>query len=367
MPRAARGRGPRLFAYNPQVPSASDERRPGARRKNRLGALIGRAGAGLDRAAFRPASLPDDVTTGLALLPPVVAGLLIFRLPAVEILAVALATGVAAYAIARWVWPGPSHRTDAGPVIAAVFGVALVGAGAGVLVAAEVAVLAVVLEVLRARYVPAIRAQAGLLAYAAIALVTRGAPFAYLNPATGRPFGDPISTWYHFFSPASAPVDPIRLYVGNVPGPVFATSLLAVAVSVAWLAYARRLSLVVILGFLLGALLAISTFRWDTLFQLDSGPLWFLAGLLLADRRLLPDAWAIRPALGFAAGLFAVGLRRQGYGIEGAMLTVAAVNAVMALLVVAYWSASAAMERWKRDRRLKQREANLRLVKTSRA
>ncbi|TMD71991.1 MAG: hypothetical protein E6I81_09055, partial [Chloroflexi bacterium] len=93
--------------------------------------------------------------------------------------------------------------------------------------------LAVTLEVLRARYIPAIRAQAGLLAYAAIALLTREGPSVYLNPANGATFGDPIAIWFRFFSPTSAPIDPIRLYVGNVPGPVFATSLLAVAVGVA--------------------------------------------------------------------------------------------------------------------------------------
>jgi hypothetical protein len=81
-------------------------------------------------------------------------------------------------------------------------------------------VLAVVLEVLRTRYMPAIRAQVGLLAYALIALATRGATAAYVNPADGKTFGDPIGTWYQFFTPASAPIDPIRLYIGNVPGPV---------------------------------------------------------------------------------------------------------------------------------------------------
>jgi Na+-transporting NADH:ubiquinone oxidoreductase subunit NqrB len=159
-------------------------------------------------------------------------------------------------------------------------------------------------------------------------------------------------------------LDPIRLYVGNVAGPVFATSLLAVAVGVAWLAYARRVSLVVLIAFLLGAGLAIYTFHWDALFQLDSGPTWFVAGLLLADRRLLPESWTLRPVLGFAAGLFAIGLRHNGYGIDAAFFSVAAVQGVMAVLVLAYWGGSVALERWKRTRRLRQREANLRVVKT---
>ena len=321
-------------------------------------------GALLDRAAFKPASLPDDLVTGLAILPPVVAGLVIFKVPAAQMLAVAAGAGSVGVLIGYWFWRRQFRRSSASPLLAAIFGVALIGAGAGLLVAVEIAVLAVVLEVLRVRYMPAVRAQVGLLAYTAIALITKGLPFAYVNPANGAAFSEPIATWYRFFGPSSAPIDPIRLYVGNVPGPVFATSLLAVAVGVAWLAYARRVSLVVLVAFLLGGALAIYTFHWDPLFQLDSGPTWFVAGLLLADRRLLPESWTIRPVLGFAAGLFAVGLRHNGYGIEAAFFTVAAVQGVMAVLVLAYWAGSLALERWKRTRRLRQREANLRTVKT---
>jgi len=133
---------------------------------------------------------------------------------------------------------------------------------------------------------------------------------------------------------------------------------------VAWLAYARRVSLVVLIAFLAGSLVTIYAFQWDIVFQLDSGPTWFVAGLLLADRRLLPDSWALRPLLGFVAGLFAIGLRRNGYGIEAAYLTVATIQAVMAVVVILYWAASVALDRWKRTRRLRQREANLRVVKT---
>jgi hypothetical protein len=37
---------------------------------------------------------------------------------------------------------------------------------------------------------------------------------------------------------------------------------------------------------------------------------------------------------------------------------------VMAVFVLVYWATSVGMERWKRTRRLRQREANLRAVKT---
>ena len=286
-----------------------------------------KAGSLLDRAAFRPATLPGDLVIGIALLPAIAAGLIIFKTPALEMVGIALAAGTAGVIAARWLWRDQRPHPGAGPLIAALFGVALVGAGAGLIVSAEVAVLAVVLEVLRARYMPAIRAQAGLLAYAAIAIATRGAPLTYFDPnGTANP-RDPIDTWYQLFHQSAWTLDPIRLYVGNVAGPAFATSLVAVVIGVAWLAYSRRLSLVVLLGFLAGSLVAIYTFHWDPVFQLDSGPTWFVAGLLLADRRLLPDSWALRPMLGFAAGLFAIGLRRNGYGIEAAFLTVATIGA----------------------------------------
>lgn len=323
--------------------------------------MLARAGAWLDRAAFKPATLPNDLITAIALVPPVGAGLIIFKLPALQMLAIALVAGIAAYLAARWMWTGQGGHAPTSPIIAAVIGVALIGAGATLLITAEIAALAAILELLRARYMPLIRAQAGLLAFAAITLVTRGATLAYVNPngkSLTEPL-DPIATWYRY----SSPIDPIRVYVGNVPGPVFATSLLAVAIGVAWLAYARRVSLVTLVTFLAGGGVAIYTSHWDFLFQLDSGPTWFVAGLLLADRRLLPDSWVIRPMLGFVAGLLAIGLRRNGYGIEAAYLTVAAVQAAMALVVVMLWGAAAAMERWKRTRRLRQREANLRVVK----
>jgi hypothetical protein len=57
-------------------------------------------------------------------------------------------------------------------------------------------------------------------------------------------------------------------------------------------------------------------------------------------------------------------LRRNGYGIEAAFITVAGVQAVMAVFVLVFWGGSLLSERWKRTRRLRQREANLRVVKS---
>src|SRR6202040_3974635 len=121
--------------------------------------------------------------------------------PALEMLAVALAVGTVGQIAAYFIWRKHIPRPQASPLIAAIVGVALVGAGAIRATSIEIAALAVILELLRARYIPAIRAQAGLLAFAAVALITRGAPFAYIRPADGTPFPDPINVWYHYFSP----------------------------------------------------------------------------------------------------------------------------------------------------------------------
>jgi Na+-transporting NADH:ubiquinone oxidoreductase subunit NqrB len=327
--------------------------------------VLARAATWLDRAAFNPASLPDDLVTGIALAPPVAAGLIFYKLPAAEMLAAALIVGIVGQLIARWIWRGQIPRPRASPLIAAVFGVALLGAGASLIFSIEIALLAVVLELLRAQYIPAIRAQAGLLAYAAIALIAHGAPhgpLTFTSPVNGKPFPDPIAIWFQ--QPAlSAPYDPITLYVGNVAGPVFASSLLAVAVGIAWLAYARRLSMIVVAAFLGGAIVSIALFHWDFTSHLVSGPTWFVAGLLLADRRLLPDSWAMRPLLGFVAGLLAIGLRSRGFGIEGAFLTVAGLQALLAIGVILLWAASVGSDRMQTARRLRQRNAQLRVVK----
>jgi NQR2, RnfD, RnfE family len=324
--------------------------------------VLARAARWLDKAAFSPDTLPDDLVIGLALTPPVIAGLLIFKLAALEMLVVALVLGLVGYAAARLIFRNFTPRPESSPLIAAVIGVALVGPNAPILISVEIAVLAVALELVRSRYAPAVHAQAGLIAYALVALATRGAPFAYINPATGRGFGDPVNIWYRFFSPGSGPIDPIRLYVGNVPGPVFATSLMAVAVGVAWLAYAKRLSPIVALCFLLGAIIPIAYFHWDFVFQLDSGPTWFVGALILSDRRLLPGSWAARPILGFAAGLIGVGLRSRGFGIEAVFFTVAAMQTLVAIVVILMWSVRMTSHRRERGRLLSRRDEQLRAI-----
>ncbi len=297
---------------------------------------------------------------GLALAPTVAAGLIIFKLAALEMLFVALIVGIVGQLATRFIFRHFVPRPDSSPLIAAVIGVALVGPGAPTLTTVEVAVLAVVLELVRSRYAPAVHAQAGLLAFAAIALISRGDAFKYVSPNGASPL-DPIAVW-RLFPASSAPIDPIRLYVGNVPGPVFATSLMAVVVGIAWLAYAKRLSPIVALGFLLGAIVPIALYHWDFVFQLDSGPLWFVGALILSDRRQLPDSWAVRPILGFAAGFVSLALRNRGFGIDAVIYTVAAAQTAIGVVVVLMWSVNTGIKRRERGKRLRRRQHQLRSV-----
>jgi hypothetical protein len=117
-----------------------------------------------------------------------------------------------------------------------------------------------------------------------------------------------------------------------------------------------------LIAFLVGALVPIYLYHWDFSFQLDSGPTWFVAGLVLADRRMLPDSWGVRPLMGFAAGILALGLRTRGLGIEAAFYAVAGIQAAAAAIAVAVWGMSLLRERWRRNRLLRERDAQLRVV-----
>src|SRR5690348_7239075 len=109
----------------------------------------------LKRLGVEPESAPPSVVAGLALAPPVVAGLILFRLTALEVLAIAVAAGLGAHLAARLLGQ-PLAGT---PLLPALVGVAMVGSGASPAWAAAVAVAAAAFELGRARFVPAARLQ----------------------------------------------------------------------------------------------------------------------------------------------------------------------------------------------------------------
>jgi NQR2, RnfD, RnfE family len=269
----------------------------------------------------------------VALAAPVLLGLAFFGGRAVEMLVVAIAIGGAAHGTARLT----KQRMAISPIVPALIGVALVGPGSSFLWPALIALLASLLELARARFVTRARLELGVLAYSMVLLLSRGGPAEYLNPRTLVAMPDPIRFWLQSSASGQTPIDPVTLYVGNVPGPVFATSLLAVLLGAAWLWYARRLSLLVLLMFGLGVLASAKLMGWSAIYHLDSGPLWFTAALVLADRRMLPASELGRPLLGLAAGVVSMAARVRGFGIESVPVTVAGLLVVVALVEGVGW------------------------------
>ncbi|MBJ7599536.1 MAG: hypothetical protein DLM67_03370 [Candidatus Nephthysia bennettiae] len=287
----------------------------------------------LNRAVFRPDTTSPSLSSLVALTPPVLLGLAFFGVPAFEMLVLALAIGGSVHAAAHFT----RQRLEISPIVPALVGVALVGPGASLVWPAAIALVASLFEVARARFTPRARLDFGVIGYGAIFLLSKGAPASYLSPHTLVAMPEPIRFWLQSAASGQSPIDPIKLYVGNVAGPVFATSLLAVVLGAAWLWYARRLSLLVVFMFGLGALASVRLMGWSAVYHLDSGPLWFTAALVLADRRMLPPSGLGRPLLGLAAGVVSMAARVRGAGIEAVPITVAALLIVVALVEGMGW------------------------------
>src|SRR5205823_7842754 len=137
-----------------------------------------------------------------------------------------------------------------------------------------------------------------LIVFGILFLIQRQLGFGYVNPFDGRHLDDPLTLWYKL----QLVIDPVKLYVGNVSGPIGVTSAGAVLIGVTYLWYTRRISLGIVTGFLCGVAALAVVIRSDLGFQLASGPSLFLAGYIAADRRrvLIPERFT------FAFGLVAV-------------------------------------------------------------
>ena len=282
----------------------------------------------LARPAFHPDDLHPDAVSAIALFPPVAAGLILFRLPAAEVMGVGLAIGAAVHLVARLL----RQPLRSSPAVVGLVAAGLCGPAAPLWWPAGAAGLAALLEVARGRGRFDLPLHTGLFAFAAITIAARGETAAYLVPG-GRPFPEPIRLWHDFFPSGAAPIEAVRLYVGNVAGPAMATSLLAVTIGVVWLWYARRLEVVLPLAMLAGGVAVCLYERWNLGYHLVSGPLWLAGCYALADVRLLPRPRLLALLLGLAAGVAGFGLPMRGFGIEYCVAALAGLQAVIALLV----------------------------------
>jgi hypothetical protein len=272
---------------------------------------------------LQPSSLPESLVPLLALAPPVVAGLILFRERALILLVVALVAGLVGVGISRAVLP----QTSLLPLVAALVATVLIGPGAWPPVVALVALLAVALELVRSRLAPLAAVQPGLLAYAAAYLAAGRVVAAYIDPASHAPALEPIAQWVQRIGSGAA-TDPTLLYTGQVPGPVFATCLLAVLLAAAWSWYAGSVSLLVAAGFLAGSAALALAYQWPVGFFLESGPTWLVAALILGCRPSTPAPVWGRLVLGAAAGALAMVLHSRGLGVESVALAAALLQLV---------------------------------------
>ncbi len=265
----------------------------------------------------QPERLGFDSAYAVALVPPVALGLIFFRRSALLLLALCVLAGIVlvlSLQLARltiglpaWVGHKANHPLVSSLLVAcflspetpAWVGVALVG-------------LLVLLDTMVWPQLVRMLVHPALVVFGMLFVIQRYIPFGYLNPFDLRPLDDPLTLWYKLH----LVVDPVKLYVGNVPGPMGATSVAALLLGVAYLWYTRKVSLGLIFGFVIGVAALALAHAEDLGLQLSNGPSLFLAGYLAADRRriLLPERFAF--LLGAAGGGLTVVLRTYGQGTD---------------------------------------------------
>ena len=256
-----------------------------------------------------------------------------FRRPALEALGAALLASLLVLAVmyvafhrvgirgVRRVWPGALRAISSALILAC-----LCPPGLPPALVAGLAAIAVVIDgVQRGLLVPL--ALSGVMIVWPLTWLWR-ARFGldYLAPFQLRPLDDPIALWSKF----QIAVDPVRLYAGNVAGPMGATSFGLAALALLVLAYGRRVSWSFVFAcYGLLAVVMLVAHQPLTIYLL-SGPALVFAGLLAAETRKLPLLAAWRVGAGLLAGAITAVLLLRGVGIEafgaGIIITLALVS-----------------------------------------
>ncbi|HEY0492566.1 MAG TPA: RnfABCDGE type electron transport complex subunit D [Candidatus Dormibacteraeota bacterium] len=265
----------------------------------------------------QPEQLNYDLAFGLALVPLLVAAIVFFRQDAVLLLAVSLLAGVVcllglqlgrlSFGLPAWV----GHRANH-PLVASVLISCFLSPKTPLWLAAAAVILFTVLDTFVWPQLRRVMLHPALIVFGLIFIAERQLGSGFVNPFDGRRLADPLTLWYQL----RIVVDPIKLYVGNVPGPVGATSAGAILIGLVYLWYARKVSLGIIIGFLIGVAVPALLIGSDVAFQLSSGPALFLAGFIAADRRRVLVAEPFTLAFGVAAGAASMVLRGYGQGQE---------------------------------------------------
>jgi Na+-translocating ferredoxin:NAD+ oxidoreductase subunit D len=269
----------------------------------------------------QPEQLTYDLAYALALLPLVVAAIVYFLQDSLLLLALSFLAGIVCllaiqlarltFGLPAWIGFKANHPLVASMLIACFF-----SPRTPAWVAAALVMLYIVMDTLFWPQLRRVMIHPALIVFGLLYIIQRQLGVGYVNPFDGRQLDDPLTLWYKF----QIVVDPIKLYVGNVAGPIGVTSMGAVLLGAIYLWYTRKISLGIAAGFLCGVAVVALAIRSDLGFQLASGPSLFVAAYVAADRRrvLLPEPFTF--AFGAAAGIVTVLLRWYGMGLQAAWL-----------------------------------------------
>src|SRR5438093_2277462 len=283
----------------------------------------------------QPDQLGYDLAYALALLPLVVAGIVFFLQDSILLFAISFLAGIVCllalqlarltFGLPAWIGFKATHPLVASMLIACFF-----SPRTPAWVAASLVIMFVVIDTVLWPQLQRVMLHPALIVFGILFIIQRQLGVGFVNPFDGRHLEDPLVLWYKL----QIVIDPVKLYVGNVPGPIGVTSAGAVLIGVIYLWYTRKISLGVIAGFLCGVAALALAIRSDLGFQLASGPSLFLAGYIAADRRrlLIPERFTF--AFGLAAGAATMLLRWYGNGQQAAWQALLLISAMVTVVLL---------------------------------
>ena len=283
----------------------------------------------------QPEQLNYDLAYALAILPLVIAGIVFFLQDALLLFAISFLAGIVCllalqlarltFGLPAWVGFKATHPLVASMLIACYF-----SPHTPAWIGASMVILFIVIDTVIWPQLRRVMIHPALIVFAVLYLVQLPLQIGYTNPFDGHRLDDPLLLWYKL----QIVIDPVKLYVGNAPGPIGVTSAAAVLFGVTYLWYTRKVSLGVVVGFLCGVAGVAIAIRSDLGFQLASGPSLFLAGYIAADRRrlLIPERFTF--AFGLAAGAATMLLRWYGNGQQAAWQALLLVSATVTVILL---------------------------------
>ncbi|TMG17551.1 MAG: hypothetical protein E6I01_03530 [Chloroflexi bacterium] len=268
----------------------------------------------------QPDQLGYDLAYALALLPLVVAGIVFFLQDSILLFAISFLAGIVCllalqlgrltFGLPAWIGFKATHPLVASMLIACFF-----SPRTPAWVAASMVILFVLIDTVVWPQLQRVMLHPALIVFGILFIIQRELGIGFVNPFDGRHLDDPLTLWYKL----QIVIDPVKLYVGNVPGPIGVTSAGAVLIGVIYLWYTRKISLGVIAGFLCGVAAVALAIRSDL--------------GLAADRRRVLLSERFTFVFGLAAGAVTMILRWYGEGQQAAWQGLLLVSAVVTVIL----------------------------------